>query len=244
MKKFLTTIYGLMLLVLVTPYPSIAQTEEIDKKTLRDQRRQERKQEREIRREERLKERNQSGSTPAPTAIQPTDESNQKVTRKQPQSEPQEETYQEEPSKNKSQSRNIEPAATQPAGASNKTNTQKQPVQTQPVTHQETSPTRSSESTIESAIVESESNLLKPLLIWGILLYLVYRILRWIFSRRCKKCGKFRAMTTIDENYLGRVKTERNQNGSYVHSNRIKFTRQCKYCGHQDHIIKTVKEKN
>ena len=41
-----------MLLVLVTPYPAIAQTEEIDKKTLRDQRRQEGKQEREIRREE------------------------------------------------------------------------------------------------------------------------------------------------------------------------------------------------
>lgn len=234
-----------MLLVLAPPYPAIAQTEEIDKKTLRDQRRQERKQQREIRREERLKEKNQSGSTPAPTAIQATDESDQKVIRKQPQSEPQEETYQEEPSKNKSQSGNTpEPATTPPAGASNKTNTQKKQTHAQPVTHQETSPTRSSESTIETASAESESNLLKPLLIWGILLYLVYHILRWTFSRRCKKCGKFRAMTTIDESYLGRVKTERSQNGGYVHSNRIKFTRQCKYCGHQDHIIKTVKEKN
>ena len=60
--------------------------------------------------------------------------------------------------------------------------------------------------------------------------------LKWIFSGRCKKCGKLWAMRTIDEQYLGRSKTKikkDNQGKPYqVHYNNIKVTRQCKHCGY------------
>jgi len=61
-------------------------------------------------------------------------------------------------------------------------------------------------------------------------------ILKWIFSGRCKKCGKLWAMRTIDEQYLGRSKTKMekdNQGKLYqVHYNNIKVIQQCKHCGY------------
>ena len=83
---------------------------------------------------------------------------------------------------------------------------------------------------------EKGNPILWLLLIIGLFVFL---ILRWLFSRRCGNCGRFWAMRVIDEAYLGRVK---NGTQSYlVHYNRIQVTRQCKYCGHQDCFNKTVK---
>ena len=61
-------------------------------------------------------------------------------------------------------------------------------------------------------------------------------ILKWIFSGRCKKCGKLWAMHTIDEQYLGCSKTKMekdNQGKLYqVHYNNIKVIQRCKHCGY------------
>ena len=61
-------------------------------------------------------------------------------------------------------------------------------------------------------------------------------ILKWIFSGRCKKCGKLWAMHTIDEQYLGRSKTkmEKDDQGKLyqVHYNNIKVIQRCKHCGY------------
>ncbi len=61
-------------------------------------------------------------------------------------------------------------------------------------------------------------------------------ILKWIFSGRCKKCGKLRAMRTIDEQYLGRSKTkmEKDNQGKFyqVHYNNIKVIQRCRHCGY------------
>ncbi len=61
-------------------------------------------------------------------------------------------------------------------------------------------------------------------------------ILKWIFSGRCKKCGKLRAMHTIDEQYLGcsKTKMEKDDQGKLyqVHYNNIKVIQRCKHCGY------------
>ena len=74
------------------------------------------------------------------------------------------------------------------------------------------------------------------LILLAIIVGVPIMILKWIFSGRCKKCGKLWAMHIIDEQYLGRSKTKiekDNQGNRYqVHYNNIKVIEQCKYCGY------------
>lgn len=86
-----------------------------------------------------------------------------------------------------------------------------------------------------------------PTAFWIILLFIAagaYSIVSSLRSRRCKHCGRNRAMQVIDERYLGRTKSEWVQNGSQrelIHHNRIQVTRRCKYCGYEDVTTKIVK---
>ena len=69
-----------------------------------------------------------------------------------------------------------------------------------------------------------------------IIIVVIIMILKWIFSGRCKKCGKLWAMRTIDEQYLGRSKTKMekdNQGNHYqVHYNNIRVVQRCQHCGY------------
>lgn len=53
----------------------------------------------------------------------------------------------------------------------------------------------------------------------------------WLNSRRCPRCRKRFAMVDIDENFHGFGK----ENGKG--HNKIKVTRECKYCGFQDYVV-------
>ena len=74
---------------------------------------------------------------------------------------------------------------------------------------------------------------------------IVCLFLKWRFSGRCKKCGKFRAMKEYDRDFLGTVKTKQEKSGdSYktIYVRRYKIYRQCKYCGYKDSIFKDKDE--
>ena len=204
------------------------QTQETDKKALREQRREERRQKREERREER-QQRKKEQKTPQPlVSVPPTN--------------PAPEIIHEE----------IE-TPREPTIISKQKETKPQPAPIKNQTHS-TSPKiiQSSKQAVspivpapEAPYPDAKSEKGNPVLCFLLIIGLfVFLILRWLFSRRCGNCGRFWAMRVIDEAYLGRVKTERVKNGtqSYlVHYNRIQVTRQCKYCGHQDCFNKTVK---
>ena len=74
----------------------------------------------------------------------------------------------------------------------------------------------------------------------------LFKILKRIFANRCGKCGRFGAMRTVDEQYLGRSKTkiEKDRDGQrcLVHYNNIKVVRQCKHCGYTKIRIEERKE--
>lgn len=75
---------------------------------------------------------------------------------------------------------------------------------------------------------------------------IVCLFLKWRFSGRCRKCGKFRAMKEYDRDFLGTVKTKQEKSGdSYrtVYVRRYKIYRQCKYCGYKDSIFKDKDER-
>ena len=203
------------------------QTQETDKKALREQRREERRQKREERREERQQRKKEQKTPQSPVSVPPTN--------------PAPETIHEE----------IE--TREPTIISKQKETKPQPAPIKNQTHS-TSPKiiQSSKQAVSPIVLapeapypDTKSEKGNPIL-WLLLIIglFVFLILRWLFSRRCGNCGRFWAMRVIDEAYLGRVKTERVKNGtqSYlVHYNRIQVTRQCKYCGHQDCFNKTVK---
>lgn len=85
------------------------------------------------------------------------------------------------------------------------------------------------------------------IIVYFLLAVLLFRIIRWIFSGRCRKCGKFKSMREIDVEDLGIIKSERkkdNKDGAiyYIHHHRYGVTRRCKKCGYEDYITKIVKE--
>ena len=71
-----------------------------------------------------------------------------------------------------------------------------------------------------------------------VILWFAIKVLKRIFSGRCPKCKKFRAMKVIDEEHLGVSKTkwEKDKNGEscQVYYNKVKVTCQCKYCGYRE----------
>ena len=60
---------------------------------------------------------------------------------------------------------------------------------------------------------------------------LLVSFIKWLNSRRCPRCRKRFAMVAIDENFHGFGK----ENGKTC--NKMKVTRQCKYCGFQDYVV-------
>lgn len=76
-------------------------------------------------------------------------------------------------------------------------------------------------------------------------LFVGYEIYRYFHKRKCPFCKKNMALELVDEVYLGVAKTknEKQSDGTYatVYYNKIKYVRQCKYCGGTVNEIKIVK---
>ena len=83
------------------------------------------------------------------------------------------------------------------------------------------------------------------LLITGAIIWIIYKIYKFFHNRKCPFCKRGLALKDIDEEYLGVVKTKREKqsDGTYatVHYNKMKYIKQCKYCGGIVNVIKTVK---
>lgn len=83
--------------------------------------------------------------------------------------------------------------------------------------------------------------------VWIIIAIMTFSFIRWVYSKRCGKCGKFWAMKDLGgEHFLGTVKTvrEKDANGNiyYAHHNKIRHIYRCKYCGHEEYRTKIEKE--
>lgn len=242
MKKQI--ICGLLIFLCLSDLSAIPQSIEQDKKVQRKERREERQQKREERREKREEERQQKKNSQGQTEIKKASKNN-----------PISDVSHEEEDNNLSHK-----------SIDNTTQENDFPIDNS-LDNQET---HSSSKTFKSSSQSSTS--LKPsetedwnsttstssdqdietgFKIWGFWILLlsfvsiVYSIIKWIISRRCPHCGRFRAMQEIDRKFLGLVKTERVKRDNkiyYIHHNRIQITRYCKHCGYKDYQTKIVKE--
>lgn len=73
----------------------------------------------------------------------------------------------------------------------------------------------------------------------------IYKIIKFLFARRCSSCKRRFSMRVVNEEFLGHTKKtrEKGSDGKYydVYYSKIKVTRQCKHCGHQDFYIEERK---
>lgn len=229
MKKII--VYGFLMFLFAAPCPyAAAQESNPDKKVLREQRREERRQKREERKQERQKEEAQEELTPATQNV-PKNAKSESITIIQPTQQNQ--IQQKAPIKKEETPVHKAPATI---------NSSQVPQSIKGAIEQSV-PNTASE--LEKVSQSSSENNISSFVGFFVFAVLGIWILSKIFTRKCSHCKKYRAMVPIEETYLGRVKTERvkdNQgNISLVHYNRIQVTRQCKYCGYQDRVIKTVK---
>ena len=78
-----------------------------------------------------------------------------------------------------------------------------------------------------------------------IVIFLVYKIIKFFHDRKCPFCKKGLALEIVDEENLGRAKTrrEKHKDGSYdtIYYYKIKFIKECKYCGGIVNVIKVVR---
>lgn len=84
-----------------------------------------------------------------------------------------------------------------------------------------------------------------PLVILILICAGIYKIIKFLFARRCSSCKRKFSMRVVNEEFLGHTKKtrEKGSDGKYydVYYSKIKVTRQCKHCGHQDFYIKERK---
>ena len=213
--------------LLAAPYSYIAaQESNSDKKALREQRREERRQKREERKQDRQREEVPEELAPA-MQNEPKNVNSENRTITQPTQ--QEQTRQKAPIKEET------PAHKTPAPI-NSSQSIKKAIE-QPL------PNTATESKRESQSSSKDGNSALGGLIF--LALLVIWILSLIFTRKCHHCKKYRAMIPVGETYLGRAKTVREKDSrgqmAYVYYNRVQVTRQCKYCGYRDHVVKIVR---
>jgi hypothetical protein len=90
------------------------------------------------------------------------------------------------------------------------------------------SPAVGEQSPAETEESEEDNSWIGVLIIAVVLLV---SFVSWLNSRRCPRCRKRFAMVAIDENFHGFGK----ENGKTC--NKMKVTRQCKYCGFQDYVV-------
>lgn len=99
-----------------------------------------------------------------------------------------------------------------------------------------------SDSTSESA--EDELDVLLLLLL--LIVIGIYKVIKFIFARRCSSCKRKFSMRVVNEEFLGHTKKtrEKGSDGKHykVYYSRIKVTRQCKHCGHMDFYIEERKD--
>ena len=217
--------------LLVAPYSYVAAQESYpDKKALREQRREERRQKREERKQEHQKEEAQEELVPVMRNT-PKNAGYESAT---PPSTQQNQIQQKAP---------IKKAEETPAHKAPATINSSQVPQSIKGAIEQSVPNTASES--EKVSQSSSEDNISSFVGFFVFVVLGIWILSKIFTRKCSHCKKYRAMVPIEETYLGRVKTERVKDSqghiSLVHYNRIQVTRQCKYCGYQDRVIKTVK---
>lgn len=233
MKRFI--VCGFLMFLLAAPCtPAFSQESEPDKKALREQRREERRQKREERKQERQNGETQKEVLPATTANAPQNTTSKNAVMPATQQSVQVQQKQQ---------------------TSVKSEKEERPIIKAPATTNSSRPSQSIEKTVEQSVHTTafESNAsqspsddnFSSFVSFFVLAVLVIWILSKIFIRKCSHCKKYRAMIPIEETYLGRAKTERVKDSqghiSFVHYNRIQVTRECKYCGYQDRVIKTVK---
>lgn len=84
-----------------------------------------------------------------------------------------------------------------------------------------------------------------PLVILILICVGIYKIIKFLFARRCSSCKRRFSMRVVNEEFLGHTKKtrEKGSDGKYydVYYSKIKVTRQCKHCGHQDFYIEEQK---
>ena len=90
------------------------------------------------------------------------------------------------------------------------------------------SPAVGEQSPAETEETEEDNSWLFFLIIAVVLLV---SFIKWLNSRRCPRCRKRFAMVDIYENFHGFGR----ENGKG--HNKIKVTRECKYCGFQDYVV-------
>ena len=121
------------------------------------------------------------------------------------------------------------------------TKTNNTTVTTQQNTNQTSISTPSTTSTEET----KEDTDFGPLVILILICVGIYKIFKFLFARRCSSCKRKFSMRVVNEEFLGHTKKtrEKGSDGKYydVYYSKIKVTRQCKHCGHQDFYIKERK---